>query len=259
MAPKNTATVDKILETIDAGLDAATVHAAAGELDYEGALELTQRIKSTSSELWDLLLEAHQGKAWRALGYLSWRDYVGSEFQMSRSRAYQLVDQAIVIAEIEAAAGASTSVDISEAAARDLKPHLPDVVDAVKDRIISGVEPDAAVRAVVAEVRRAKSPFTANRGVREVGPDFAKADHIASAPPVHRRGVMRGRRRLPPDEVFFNVVEQMENTARYLPDMLDINELADLPNTEEDLRRLDEALRQLKQFAARVRAARSDG
>jgi hypothetical protein len=66
-----------------------------------------------------LLLQAHEQRAWAALGYPSWAAYIEAEFSMSRSRSYQLIHQARVIKELEAVAGVSTSVDISEAATRD--------------------------------------------------------------------------------------------------------------------------------------------
>ena len=48
-----------------------------------------------------------EGKAWLCLGYLSWKDYCKAEFEMSRPRAYQLLD----FVEIKRAIEVSTNVD----------------------------------------------------------------------------------------------------------------------------------------------------
>lgn len=86
---------------------------AVRELSRDQAVRLTQRIRDAAEETWALLMEAHEGRAWNAMGYGTWADYVGSEFGISRSRSYQLIDQAAVVRALEGAV--STDVDISEA------------------------------------------------------------------------------------------------------------------------------------------------
>jgi hypothetical protein len=49
----------------------------------------------------DLLWRAHEGKAWQALEYKSWREYCRAEFQISKPRAYQLLDFVEIRREIE--------------------------------------------------------------------------------------------------------------------------------------------------------------
>lgn len=76
---------------------------------------------------------------------------MSAEFDMSRSRSYQLLDQGRVVREIQGAV--STKVDIDERAARDIKPHLDDVTDEIQERIAE--EPGAAparVRDIVGKV-----------------------------------------------------------------------------------------------------------
>lgn len=63
-------------------------------LSAEDARELTDRIRRMVGLLWELVTEAHERKAHKALGYATWKDYVAAEFQMSESRSYQLLDQA---------------------------------------------------------------------------------------------------------------------------------------------------------------------
>lgn len=115
------------------------------------ARALTDRIRDSVEATWSLLLEAHESRAWAALGYSTWAEYVSAEFDMSRSRSYQLLDQGRVVREIQGAV--STKVDIDERAARDIKPHLDDVTDEIQERIAE--EPGAAparVRDIVGKV-----------------------------------------------------------------------------------------------------------
>ena len=112
-------------------------------LNADEARTLTDAIKSATEVLWVLIARAHAGKAWNALGYPTWEEYVRAEFDISRSRSYQLLDQGRVIREIEAAVPEGTEVHLSEAAARDLKGVLEEVVPEIRERT-SGLEPDEA-------------------------------------------------------------------------------------------------------------------
>ncbi len=91
------------------------------------------------------LLAAYERRAWAALGYPTWEAYVRAELDMSRNRAWQLLRQGRVVREIEAAAG-GVSMELSEAEALALKPHL--------DRIRSEAAkaPPEQAAEVVAEV-----------------------------------------------------------------------------------------------------------
>lgn len=112
-------------------------------LTTETARQLTDHIRNASEVLWVLIARAHAGKAWEALGYETWGDYVKVEFDMSRSRSYQILDQARVIQAIEAAVPEDMQVRISESAARDLKGVLDDVLPEIRERL-AGVAPDEA-------------------------------------------------------------------------------------------------------------------
>lgn len=63
-----------------------------GPLTADEARDLTVRIRQQVQSLWMLVTEAHDRKAWQAMGYDSWAAYVRAELQMSQARAYQLVD-----------------------------------------------------------------------------------------------------------------------------------------------------------------------
>lgn len=145
----------------DSDFDAAIVVASDASividkpLTSEEARALTDTIRNAVDVLWVLIMKAHNGKAWSALGYDTWADYVQQEFNMSRSRSYQLLDQARVVQEIEAALPDGTKVSISEAAARDLKGVLEEVVPEIKERT-EGLDPDEAsdiLDEIVAEKR----------------------------------------------------------------------------------------------------------
>lgn len=102
-------------------------------LSYDEAREITERIRAASDVLYLLISKAHAGKAWEALNYSSFEEYVKSEFDISRSRAYQLINQANVVQAIEAASPDGTQVHITEAAARDLKNALEELAPQVRD------------------------------------------------------------------------------------------------------------------------------
>jgi hypothetical protein len=124
------------------------------DLSPNEARALTDSIKQSAERLFALLYEAHERKAWEALGYPSFKRYVEVEFDMTRQRAYQLLDQARVVAEISAAA--TTAVDIPEAAARDLKPVLGELTQRLRERIAAAPPEDAKriTEDVISDARR---------------------------------------------------------------------------------------------------------
>lgn len=107
--------------------------AVTRDLDRDEAQRITDEIRNHATAAWMLLMRAHQGRAWKALGYETWAAYVAAEFDMSRSRSYQVLDQARVILAIEEAV--STNVDIPEAHARELKADIPAVVERAKEAV----------------------------------------------------------------------------------------------------------------------------
>ena len=134
----------------------AVIDLANPELNYEQAQELTEHIRATADMMYVLIHRAHAGKAWKALGYDSFKDYVAEEFNISRSRAYQFLDQARVVQEITAAAPEGTEVNISEADARDLKSALDELVPEIKARTANlGEDEDAGeiIDSLVSEYR----------------------------------------------------------------------------------------------------------
>lgn len=137
------------------------------------ARRLTDRIRDSVEATWALLLEAHEQKAWAALGYATWAEYVSAEFNMSRRHSYRLLDHGRVVRAIEEATSSVThgshgSVspigDISERVARDVRPHLDDVTNEIQQRIAE--EPDAEPDRVRDIVNRRKGPAFVKLGAR---------------------------------------------------------------------------------------------
>jgi hypothetical protein len=128
-------------------------------LSITEARALTDRINATAGELCLLLVEAHDREAWRVLGYASWREYATAELNVSKSQAYRVLDHGrVTMALIGAVAGEGDfspngEIEITEIAAREIKPVLPEVVEEVKARVSNGADPVKAVREVVQEAR----------------------------------------------------------------------------------------------------------
>lgn len=102
------------------------VNAETGEivtlLSKDAARKLTDEIKQDAQALSDKLVQAYDGRAWAALGYSSWREYAAAEFDMSQSRAYQLLDMSRVMRALEAASSTNVERPRNEAQARALAP-----------------------------------------------------------------------------------------------------------------------------------------
>jgi hypothetical protein len=140
---------------------------ALAPLNRKSARALTDRINATAGDLCLLLLEAHDREAWKALGYGSWREYATAELRVSQSRAYQVLDHgrvtAALLSVITDDSENSTSVEITEAVARDIKPVLPEVVTEIRERVAAGESPVAAARQVIdAKREERKSPSAHN-------------------------------------------------------------------------------------------------
>ncbi len=104
----------------------------SGAMSKSAAEEITNAIKSYATATWVLVKRAHDGKAWKSLGYSTWAEYVAAEFDMSTSRSYQLINQAEVIATLEEAAPDGTKLMLTEAQTRDIKKELPRITEKVK-------------------------------------------------------------------------------------------------------------------------------
>ena len=118
-------------------------------MNAERAAQLTERIKTSVEELWELIAEAHDRKAWKALGYESWKGYVTKEFAMSEQHSYRLLNQGQVIKALSDATNTRVSPDLSHREVGRIKPRLQEVTDAVEAKVADGMDPKEAIREVV--------------------------------------------------------------------------------------------------------------
>lgn len=86
-------------------------------LSADDARRLTDQIKVGVEAVWELIVQAYEGRAWSALGHGSWDDYCVREFGTARLRlpfedrrevVYSLRDAGLSIRSIAAATGSST-------------------------------------------------------------------------------------------------------------------------------------------------------
>jgi hypothetical protein len=134
-----------------------------------------------------LIGEAHDKRAWLALGYSSWSRYVDAELYMSRSRAYQIVDQWKVVAEL--AEVASIPIDdmplITEREARRLAPQLPEVGETLAVGVVDVPVEDRPAK-VKEVVTKAAAPHSRRESVHQV--DNSPAQEMKDCPVCHGVG-----------------------------------------------------------------------
>lgn len=178
------------------------------QMDKADATALTRRIRTAVDDLWEMLLEAHDRKAWKVLGYATWEAYVTTEFSMSRRHSYRLLDQGRVINAVRRATGVlcpsgsqnrtgrgrtrtlsapSANIDISERDARDLKPDLPAVTEEIKGRVEAGEDPKKAVDETIAAKRAAKEKAKAEKHAKQAEYDREREEHLAKLPDAVKR------------------------------------------------------------------------
>lgn len=84
------------------------------------ATALTERVREEAERTWALLVEAHDGGAWAALGHGSWDDYLTTEFDPAASTAFRLVERARVGMEHDVEEGeAPAEVHLSASEVQD--------------------------------------------------------------------------------------------------------------------------------------------
>lgn len=139
------------------------------EMSEGKAREITDAIRAAASATYILLAQAHAGKAYKALGYETWADYVKQEFEITASRSYQLLDLSKAIQMIEAVTPEGTDVKLTEAQARDIKRELPKITEVIREET-EGLDPDeaaAAVDRIVEDIRDQKKADEAAIAERE--------------------------------------------------------------------------------------------
>jgi hypothetical protein len=115
------------------------------------ARELTEQIKHGIGQISLLLLEAHERRAWTALGYPTWQVYVDREFNLSRTRSYELVYHGQVLREIQSATGMFGIPNVSPYAALQIRANLDQVIGGLR-RGMTEATTEAEAAAMVAQV-----------------------------------------------------------------------------------------------------------
>jgi len=137
---------------------AVTEVRAPGSMRREEARALTDQIKRGFHSTTLLLLEAHSQRAWHALGYQTWEDYVRQEFSLSRSRSYQLLDHGRVLQVLMASAKLESVPDISAYAAAQILPRLKEVAAAIERRVTPDMDEGTVRRSLEAVVESYRTP-----------------------------------------------------------------------------------------------------
>jgi hypothetical protein len=189
-------------------------------LDVEEARALTDRIKVAARDLSRLLLEAHDRRAWTALGYATWTEYVGEELGLSKQRAFQLLDHARFIFALDTATGRPTGVALPERVSRDLKPHLGPVIEMVRSRtagaadvelprIVERVAREERHRVVELRVRRQTRTYAMDGAVAGRGPAKDPVEMAATLALLHRlTEALRTLAQMPPSAEVLGIVPE---------------------------------------------------
>lgn len=186
-------------------------------LSKAAAKKLTQKIKTAVDDLWALLIEAHEGKAWKALGYQTWEAYVGAEFSMSRQRSYQLIAKGDVIHAIAEATGENVK-RVGQISARDVdavKDDLPAVAEEIKAKVEAGEEPEKVVAETVAAKRAEKEKVKAEKAAQQAENDRIREEAAAALPQAIKdreraKADAVSARKTKPDDVEALIVENEE-------------------------------------------------
>jgi hypothetical protein len=164
------------------------------QMDKADATALTHRLRTAVEGLRDLLVEAHDRKAWKAMGYATWEAYVKGEIGLSRPRSYQILDEVRVIGAVRDATGdLSNALDISVRDAAAVKDDLPAVTGEIKERIEAGEDPKKAVNETIAtkkaekekakaEKKAAKEKAKAEKDAEQAKYDREREEHLAKTP-----------------------------------------------------------------------------
>jgi len=150
------------------------------------ARKLTERIRTATRHVCLLLHEVHERRAWVPLGYSSWEQYVQGEFSISRTRSYELLDQANVILDLRRTAGMSELPDVSAYVALQIKPRLSLIKETLRQRVreANGENTIDIVAELVEEHRRQVAQsrrLVQERRVRRPQSDADGQDHFSEA------------------------------------------------------------------------------
>lgn len=122
-------------------------------LTPDAARVLTDEVKSDAQALWMKLLRLYTGGAHTALGFSSWADFCAAEFDLGRSRSYQLLQSARVA---EAVQQVGLPTPRTDRVARELLP-LQDDPERLRETWAKTVE-EHGTEPTAEQVRKAVRP-----------------------------------------------------------------------------------------------------
>ena len=150
-----------------------TERAEIEPLSVQGAKDLTEAIRAAVERVWDLLLRAHETRAWELLGYDTWDQYVRREFSISRSASYRLLTQGRVIRALSAAAGAE--LDVTARRAELVRDDLPSLGEEMRQATAGLDEPERREVAEGIVARRVHQAGVGEAGAQHpLDPDVAR-------------------------------------------------------------------------------------
>lgn len=138
-------------------------------------------------EVGQALAEIRDAKLYRA-SHDTFEDYCKARWDIGRSRAYELIDQATVVKAItDAGVNLSAVADISKRDVRELKKDLPAAAKQIKDKIKKGAAPTEATAAVIAQMTAKKDHPKADRKAQQVEFDRQREEARAKLPDAIRQ------------------------------------------------------------------------
>jgi hypothetical protein len=185
-------------------------------LESGEARTLTERIRQRLGNLSLLLLQAHDRRAWSALGYPTWEKYVLDELGLSRSRSYELLQHGRVMTALHTAGITAGVTEINPYCASQLEPHLTETIADIKRRLHPDM-PDSKIRHVVREV---------------IAKNRIQAVHVATEAQDAHRLVTRA---VPREQTSVGLVDRLRQVAQSvleLPSDLDL--FAAIDDTDAD-------------------------
>jgi hypothetical protein len=92
-------------------VDPATVEVQY--LNEDEARQLTEEIRTVGDQHWELIKRAYQGRAWLALGYETWDDYVEAQFSSNHYRVPREEQQSVVLSLRQAGMSLRAIADVA--------------------------------------------------------------------------------------------------------------------------------------------------
>ena len=128
------------------------------EMTKTCARELTDRIKTAVNDVSEMLWRAHQGKAWKALGYDTWKSYTAAEFRMSEQRSFQLLDFVEIKRSLSTQPGLSPANEKQARVLKSVPEENRDKVFKYATQLAGGKQPSTRLVKMAASVHSVHGP-----------------------------------------------------------------------------------------------------